>query len=83
MRSREVGIRRAENVNSSPEHDLLAMDIGSGVAEPPLTLKDVNDAVEKLQGELDAFYLMWAGARVPAALAPPLSRHRRGHMGWC
>ena len=27
--------------------------------------------VSNFQNELDAFYLMWAGARVAAALAPP------------
>ena len=51
--------------------------------EAPPTLESLNAAVGNLKAELDAFYLMWAGARVPAALAPPLSRHRRGHMGWC
>ena len=37
--------------------------------------------VTKFKSELDAFYLMWAGARVVAALAPPLSHHRKGT--WC
>ena len=37
--------------------------------------------VGKFKSELDAFYLMWAGARVVAVLAPPLSHHRKGM--WC
>ena len=37
--------------------------------------------VSNFQNELDAFYLMWAGARVTAALAPPLSHQWRGT--WC
>ena len=41
----------------------------------------LTDDVTKFKSELDAFYLMWAGARVVAALAPPLSHHRKGM--WC
>ena len=37
--------------------------------------------VTKFKSELDAFYLMWAGARVVAVLPPPLSHHRKGT--WC
>ena len=37
--------------------------------------------VSNFQNELDAFYLMWAGAQVTAALAPPLSHQWRGT--WC
>ena len=37
--------------------------------------------VSNFKNELDAFYLMWAGARVAAALAPPLSHQWRGT--WC
>ena len=36
-------------------------------------LDTLTNAVSKFQTELDAFYLMWAGARVAAVLAPPLS----------
>ena len=40
----------------------------------------LTDDVTKFKSELDAFYLMWAGARVVAALAPPLSHHRKGTL---
>ena len=33
----------------------------------------LSTQVSNFKNELDAFYLMWAGARVTAALAPPLS----------
>ena len=41
----------------------------------------LTDEVTMFKSELDAFYLMWAGARVVAVLAPPLSHHRKGT--WC
>ena len=41
----------------------------------------LTDDVTKFKSELDAFYLMWAGARVVAALALPLSHQRKGT--WC
>ena len=41
----------------------------------------LTDNVATFKAELDAFYLMWAGARVVAVLAPPLSHHRKGM--WC
>ena len=50
---------------------------------PPLAVQVATLAseVEKYKSEVDAFYLMWAGARVVAVLAPPLSHHRKGM--WC
>ena len=37
--------------------------------------------VDTFKSEIDTFYLMWAGARVVAVLAPPLSYHWKGT--WC
>ena len=50
---------------------------------PPLAVQVATLAadVTKFKSELDAFYLMWAGARVVAVLPPPLSHHRKGM--WC
>jgi len=48
------------------------------LAEQVATL---TDDVKVFKAELNAFYLMWAGARVVAALAPPLSHHQKGT--WC
>ena len=51
------------------------------IAELTAEVATLTDAVKTFKMELDAFYLMWAGARVVAALAPPLSHHRKGM--WC
>ena len=48
------------------------------LAEQVATL---TDDVKVFKADLNAFYLMWAGARVVAALAPPLSHHQKGT--WC
>ena len=56
----------------------------SMAAETPSLAEQVatlTTQVSNFQNELDAFYLMWAGARVTAALAPPLSHQWRGT--WC
>ena len=51
------------------------------LAELTTTVTTLTDNVAMFKAELNAFYLMWAGARVVAALAPPLSHHRKGM--WC
>ena len=51
------------------------------LAELTTKVITLTNDVTKFKSELDAFYLMWAGARVVAAVAPPLSHHRKGT--WC
>ena len=52
-------------------------------SSPPLAVQvaTLTSEVRIFKSELDAFYLMWAGARFVAVLAPPLSHHRKGM--WC